>query len=301
MGCERSARRIARRPARGPGRTRAGAIACAVAALAALAAAPAAADEVTDAYLASRAALDAGDLDAATRHAERALRLGRAQRADDDPELAALGMNAGQLLLGGGQTLEAVDAFRTAVRAYERIHGKDAIELSGPLRALAVAQSRNGETSAARLTHERRVALVAASAGDPSVALADALRDAATAERDARQGRRARKLLERAIASYEAAGEQGELLARAKIELGFVELMNAPTSIATRKRAETSIRDGLWLLEHAFPLGSDELVEVYEQIERRLERAHVTGGSSKLAALVEKRLERHRVARARRR
>jgi len=277
---------------------RALAVAIAVAA-GSIAASPAHADEVTDAYAASRSAVDRGDLDAATRHAERALRLGVEQRAANDPELATLAMNAGQLLLGSGRKHDAVAAFRTAVATFEKIHGKTSIELSSPLRALAMAQARNGETSSARLTHARRVEIVAASAGESSVALGDALRDAATAERDANEGSKARRLLQRAIAAYEAAGEQGELLARAKIELGFAELMVSPTGIAARKRAETSIRDGLWLLEHAFPLGSSELVSVYEQLEKRLRRAHLDPDGSKVAALVEKRLERHRSARSR--
>ena len=227
-------------------------------------------DMATEFHQRAVAALEAGDLEAARDAEARALHLAQKLRPPEHPEIGVLALNAATLFTATGQAWKAVDAIEVAVANYEVRFGKEAKELSGPLRSLAEAQTTAGSNRSAHETHERRLAIVAATSGEESPIYAEALRDAATTDLKTGHIARGRERLLHAAALYEP-HPPSPPEARVHIELAMTVLHgHTPQSVAARKEALDRLGKGVTMFEELEPLGSRDLIQLYTGMIERL-------------------------------
>ncbi|HEY7840582.1 MAG TPA: tetratricopeptide repeat protein, partial [Gammaproteobacteria bacterium] len=126
-------------------------------------------EEFRTAYAEYQALAGEGRHEEALPAARRAYELGAALYGSQDRNTAALALNLGKSLRHAGLQEEAIDVLKDALAAYEKIYGKEAMELVDPLMELGHVMARPGQSGWQRKYYVRALRIVEDYEGADSV------------------------------------------------------------------------------------------------------------------------------------
>jgi TonB family protein len=142
--------------------------------------------------------------------ARRAHDLGMSLYGRQHRNTAALAFNLGKSLRHGGEAAEAVKVLRSALSDFERLYGKNAIELVDPLVELGNALAQQADGISPRRHYTRALQLVERHAGRNSKLYGDVALEAGATLLFSRHAGESPVFLENARSAYFGAGAPGE-------------------------------------------------------------------------------------------
>jgi len=228
---------------------------------------PAGADAVDDEEARGAAAAKAGDYDTAAKAFTQAFVLARKQRGKNDPSVGPLALEAGKALLETSQIDRATVAFSIAVKNAQVNHGKASIKNAEPLRMLALASDRNSDRTKARTIYEELIKLLRRTTGEDSLRTANALMAAAELDIRTQNLGIARRRLRDAIRGFKKAGSEFRReTAKARVLLGIAYILDSSDWKKNLPAGGEILREGIQNYEMAYPLGSPEVIAMYENL-----------------------------------
>lgn len=233
---------------------------------------PAGADAVDDEEARGVAAAKAGDYETAATAFTKAVGLARKQRGKNDPSVGPLALEAGKALLEAHKIDRAVKAFGLAVKNAQVNHGKASIKNAEPLRMYALALERNSDRTKARTVYEELIKLLRRTTGEDSLRTANALVAAAELDIRTQNFGVARRRLRDAMRGFKKAGATSTRdLAEAQVLSGIAYILDSSDWKKYLPLGGELLREGIQNYERSYPLGSPEVIAMYEQLLAQLD------------------------------
>lgn len=255
---------------------------------------PAGADAVDDEAARGAAAAKAGDYETAAKAFTRAVGLARKQRGKNDPSVGPLALEAGKALLETSKIDRAIAAFSLAVKNAQVNHGKASIKNAEPLRMLALASDRNSDRTKARTVYEELIKLLRRRTGEDSLQTANALVVAAELDIRTENFGVARRRLRDAIRGFKKAGSESKReIAEAQVLLGIAFILDSSDWKKNLPAGGEFLREGIQNYEMAYPLGSPEVIAMYEKL---LQQVDGTPIAERMGDKLTGRLSEHKAA-----
>jgi len=255
------------RPHRSPIRTSA----CALVALVALALASpsqASVEDIQAKYQESAEAMRAGDYAKAAALSGEALAMSEKEFGKDHPQTGILAYNTGALYVTAKNWAQARPVLETALASYSAAHGESSPKLIPVIDKLVETYRALAQLEPASEVLERKLAIVEKVSGEESKEAADALRDVAATNGLRGRYKLSRRQLRKAMRIYEGTvGKESAEMGQATMALGMNELFD-PELGASKLDAGRRIKEGVEILEKAYPPGSQELIQLYTFLER---------------------------------
>lgn len=260
-----------------------------------LLAAPVAADAIDDEAAKGAAAAEAGDQKTAATAYTRAVGLARKKRGKDDASVGPLALEAGKALLASHNIDRAIAALTISVKNTQINHGKVSLKNAEPLEVLAEASERNSDYTKARKYHEQHIKVLRLSTGEDSLRSANALLAAARLDVKREYFSIARRRMRDASKGFKKAGEEGKAgLAEAQVLTGVAYILDSVDWKKNLPLGGESVREGIQAYEAHYPLGSPEIITMYEQL---LLQVNGTPVAERMGDKLTVRLAQHKAAR----
>jgi len=232
---------------------------------------PVRADEVTDFYVKSNAALQAGKLEEGAAFMKQAY-----DKAVETghPQTDVLGLNAGVLLNRLEKWDDAISVLEPTLDRYKAKHGADSEELVPVLDQLQAAYVQTRNTDGGIALSDVRIAIATKKHGADSDEVKEEQLNRLVAVAFGGDFKGASRQIRLMLRDLEEAGRERSVpAAQGWLRLATIQLANPEPGLSTLELTDKYTRRGEEILEEVLPLGHPKLIEHYEARLRVLERA----------------------------
>lgn len=244
--------------------------------------------DIVAAYRASRAALEAGEMEKAITEGERALALATERLGAEHKTTGILAYNLARIYTDQERWAEARRSYTAALVGYEATYGKEDPELVPVLDGLGEAQGRLEAYAAARASFERALALTEKAHGEESDEVGELLQKMGLVAQQQGEARDAMSYGKRALKIFkQTRGEEDVQVGILYFGLGMLEAQTGDLEAAQRNTDK-----GEDILAEALPPGHPYLIGLYDFMADQMKQF----GQTAKARRYERKAEEQRAA-----